>query len=91
MAHGNADSASVKDLGKPCDQEGHARIDERGLETEVRPDEATFIQKVKFLLRQVGLSRRSVEIGEIDMCLDRIGVERQGASESGAQRSVSMW
>jgi hypothetical protein len=38
--------------------ERHARIDERGLETEVRPDEATLIQKVKFLPRQGPASQR---------------------------------
>ena len=34
VVHGNADSGAVKDLGKPCDRKGRARIDERGLETE---------------------------------------------------------
>ena len=34
MAHGNADSRSMKDLGKPGAGELHARFDERGLETE---------------------------------------------------------
>ncbi len=33
MVHGTADSDAVKGLGKPCDRNGHARIDERGLET----------------------------------------------------------
>lgn len=26
----------VKVIGKPCDRKGHARIDEEGLETELR-------------------------------------------------------
>ena len=34
MAHGSADSGAMKDLGKPGAGELHARIDERGLETE---------------------------------------------------------
>ena len=33
MGDGNADSGAVKDLGKPCAGEPHARFDERGLET----------------------------------------------------------
>src|SRR5215472_9661308 len=42
---------------------------------------------VEFFLRQVGLPRRSVEVGQIDMCLDRFGVECQGTFESG-QRAI---
>ena len=34
MGQGSADSDAMKDLGKPCAREPHARIDERGLETE---------------------------------------------------------
>jgi hypothetical protein len=33
VVHGSADSDAVKDLGKPCAREAHARFDERGLET----------------------------------------------------------
>jgi len=58
VAYGSAESDAMKDLGKPGAGEPHARIDERGLETGVRPDEATFIQKVKFLLRQGPASQR---------------------------------
>jgi hypothetical protein len=48
----------MKDLGKPCAGEPHARFDERGLETEVRPDEATFIQRGRFPPRQGLASQR---------------------------------
>ena len=34
MGDGNAESGAMKDLGKPCAGEPHARFDERGLETE---------------------------------------------------------
>ena len=34
MVHGSADSDAMKDLGKPCEGEPHARIDEREQETE---------------------------------------------------------
>src|SRR5258708_31530028 len=33
VVQGSAESDAVKDLGKPCAGELHARIDERGLET----------------------------------------------------------
>jgi hypothetical protein len=58
VVRGNADSDAMKDLGKPGAGERHARIDERGLETGVRPDEATFIQRVKFPPRQGPASQR---------------------------------
>src|SRR5689334_12720720 len=34
VVHGSADSDAMKDLGKPCEGEPHARIDEREQETE---------------------------------------------------------
>ena len=33
VGYGNAESGAMKDLGKPCAGEPHARFDERGLET----------------------------------------------------------